>query len=67
MLDLASDCETVARGRAHAGAITSVQWTRDERQLISAADDCTLAIWNFYGSSAAPPSGRSDSSRGVQR
>ncbi|CAM9464894.1 unnamed protein product [Scytosiphon promiscuus] len=60
VLDLANDSETVAYGQAHAGAITSVQWTRDERQLISAADDCTLAIWNFFGPSGSPPSGRSD-------
>ncbi|CAM9091506.1 unnamed protein product [Hapterophycus canaliculatus] len=60
VLDLANDCETVACGQAHAGAITSIQWTGDERQLISAADDCTLAIWNFFGSSGPSPSGRSD-------
>eukprot|EP00904_Undaria_pinnatifida_P004386 jgi/Undpi1/13949/HiC_scaffold_9.g03600.m1 len=60
ILDLANNCETVACGRAHAGSITSVQWTRDERQLISAADDCTLAIWNFFGASVSPtPAGRS--------
>ncbi|CAM9173677.1 unnamed protein product [Ectocarpus sp. 12 AP-2014] len=62
VLDLATNCETVACGRAHAGAITSVQWTRDERQLISAAEDCTLAIWNFFGS-PPPPSSRTDEQR----
>lgn len=58
VLDLANNCETVACGRAHAGVITSVKWTSDERQLVSAADDCTIAIWNFYGASVSPPSDR---------
>lgn len=54
VLDLLKDFETVACGRAHAGAVTSIQWTADERQLVSAAEDCTLGIWNFFGETAPP-------------
>ena len=61
VLDLKNNCEAVACGRAHASAITSVQWTKDERQIVSAAEDCSLAIWNFFGASASPLSDRSAS------
>ncbi|CAM9946916.1 unnamed protein product, partial [Sphacelaria rigidula] len=49
VLDLANNCETVACERAHAGSVISVQWTADNRQLVSAAADCTLVVWNFFG------------------
>lgn len=49
VLDLVNNWETIACGRAHAGPVTSVAWTSDERQLVSAADDSTVAIWSFYG------------------
>ncbi|CAM9617784.1 unnamed protein product, partial [Discosporangium mesarthrocarpum] len=54
VLDLSNGFETLACGRAHVGPVTGLQWTRDERQLISAAEDCTLAVWNFYGSPPLP-------------
>ncbi|CAM9461900.1 unnamed protein product, partial [Choristocarpus tenellus] len=48
VLDLFDSCTTVASGQAHSESLTSLQWTLDERQLISAAKDCTIAVWNFY-------------------
>jgi WD40 repeat protein len=38
----------VALGLAHSGAIMTVSWTADEKQIITGGDDFCLCIWNFF-------------------
>lgn len=35
-------------GQGHSTAVRSLQWTPDERQIISGADDACLCVWNFF-------------------
>jgi WD40 repeat protein len=48
-----SGLKTVACGRGHSQTVRSVAWTRDEKQLISAGDDSSICVWNFYGDEAS--------------
>ena len=41
--------ELIAIGDGHFGSIKSLEWSPDERQLVSVADNCSICVWNFYG------------------
>jgi|TARA_B110000902_G_scaffold202007_1_gene229401 WD40 repeat protein len=43
-----ADGSLCASVEAHFAAMTSVRWSPDERQLISGAENCSLASWNFF-------------------
>jgi len=40
--------EIVSVGMAHSGAVTTLAWTPDERQLVSGDEDYSLCVWNFF-------------------
>jgi WD40 repeat protein len=41
----------IGKGLGHSGPVSKVSWSPDEKQLISVSLDCSISIWNFYGSS----------------
>ena len=55
----ASDCQVhvldlrsgrlVAQGHGHSEQVLSLQWTPDEKQLVSGGEDGAVCVWNFYG------------------
>ena len=40
--------EVVAIGVGHSKGVVSVQWTPDEKQLVSAGEDASICVWNFF-------------------
>jgi len=32
----------------HSGAVVSLDWTPDGKQIVSVGDDCSVAVWNFF-------------------
>lgn len=44
----------IADGWAHSDVVSSVQWSPDERQLVSIGIDSCICVWNFFGSSSSP-------------
>jgi WD40 repeat protein len=40
--------EIVAIGIGHSNVVRAVQWSPDERQLISTGDDAAICVWNFF-------------------
>jgi WD40 repeat protein len=47
VLELATGA-VCALGQGHSGAVKTLAWTLDERQLITGGDDMCLCVWNFY-------------------
>ena len=43
--------KVVAEGWAHSAVVKSVEWSPDERQLVSIGIDACICVWNFFGSS----------------
>ncbi|KAH8086689.1 WD repeat-containing protein [Aureococcus anophagefferens] len=41
----------IAEGWAHSANVTKVQWSPDERQLVSIGADSCICIWNLFGTS----------------
>merc|ERR1711934_235080 len=39
----------VAVGQGHFSTVTDLQWSPDEKQLVSVSDNCSMCVWNFYG------------------
>lgn len=39
----------VAVGIGHSNNVLSLQWSPDERQIVSVGSDCCICVWNFYG------------------
>ena len=48
--------EVVAVCRGHSGAIASLAWAPDEKQLVSVGADAAVCVWNFYLGGAVPAS-----------
>jgi WD40 repeat protein len=44
----------IADGWAHSAVVSSVQWSPDERQLVSIGIDSCICVWNFFGSLSSP-------------
>mmetsp|Transcript_31645 Transcript_31645/g.97815 ORF Transcript_31645/g.97815 Transcript_31645/m.97815 type:complete len:700 (+) Transcript_31645:71-2170(+) len=40
----------IAEGWAHSAVVKSVQWSPDERQLVSIGTDACICVWNFFAS-----------------
>lgn len=40
--------DLLAQGFAHSDQIRAVQWSPDQRQIVSVAEDACICIWNFY-------------------
>ena len=40
--------EIIAIGIGHSNAVRAVQWSPDERQLISTGEDAAICVWNFF-------------------
>ena len=49
--------QPVAQGYGHSNVVVALQWSPDERQIISVGEDCCICVWNFYG--GAGPGGPS--------
>ena len=39
----------VAQGYGHSNEVVALQWSPDERQIVSVGKDCCVSVWNFYG------------------
>ena len=39
----------VAQGYGHSNEVVALQWSPDERQIVSVGKDCCVCVWNFYG------------------
>ena len=39
----------IGKGIGHSGPITKLNWTPDEKQIVSVSTDNSICIWNFYG------------------
>ena len=39
----------IAVGIGHSNNVLSLQWSPDERQIVSVGTDCCICVWNFYG------------------
>ena len=37
------------KGLGHSAPVTSLQWSPDGKQIISASADCSISVWNFFG------------------
>ena len=42
----------IAEGWAHSSNVKAVQWSPDERQLVSIGADSCICVWNFFGTGA---------------
>ena len=49
IFDLASGIRLMAQGQGHSDSVVSLAWSPDEKQVLSAGDDCCVCVWNFYG------------------
>ena len=45
--DLKSN-KVIGQGVCHSMDVLGVQWSPDERQLVSVGADCAICVWNFY-------------------
>lgn len=43
----------IAVGIGHSSNVRSLEWSPDERQLVSVGNDCCICVWNFYGTEMA--------------
>jgi WD40 repeat protein len=41
----------VGKGLGHSAPVSKICWSPDEKQLVSVSADCSISIWNFFGSS----------------
>ena len=39
----------LGKGLGHSGPVQKVQWSPDEKQIVSVSADCSISVWNFYG------------------
>ena len=39
----------IAVGIGHSNNVLSLQWSPDERQIVSVGTDCCICVWNFMG------------------
>jgi len=51
IFDLVDSGKLVTVGHGHSESINCLQWSPDEKQLVSVGADCCICIWNFYGNS----------------
>jgi len=38
----------IASGVCHSSRVNDVQWSPDEKQVVSVGDDCSICVWNFF-------------------
>lgn len=41
-------CGCIQECAGHSGAIESVAWSPDQKQLVSVGKDCCICVWNFF-------------------
>ncbi|OMJ86838.1 hypothetical protein SteCoe_11542 [Stentor coeruleus] len=39
----------VSQGAVHSSKINRLRWSPDQKQIVTVSDDCSIALWNFYG------------------
>ena len=39
----------LGKGLGHSGAVQKIQWSPDEKQIVSVSADSSISVWNFYG------------------
>jgi len=43
-----TNCRLLGRGTGHSGTVNSLQFSPDDRQLVSVANDGNIFVWNIY-------------------
>lgn len=41
--------QMVSQGAVHSGKVNKLKWSPDQKQIVTVSDDCSIALWNFYG------------------
>ena len=49
IFDLMEGGKLLTVGHGHSGYVMDIQWSPDEKQVVSVGDDCCVCVWNFYG------------------
>lgn len=44
-----SDFKFLGKGLGHSGAVQKLEWSPDEKQIISVSTDSSISVWNFFG------------------
>ena len=39
----------VSQGAVHSAKVNKLRWSPDQKQIVTVSDDCSIALWNFYG------------------
>jgi WD40 repeat protein len=39
----------VSQGAVHSAKVNRLRWSPDQKQIVTVSDDCSIALWNFYG------------------
>ena len=42
------ECEFISKSQGHSSAINRLQWSPDDKQIVSVSSDSSLCIWNVY-------------------
>ena len=42
----------LGKGLGHSSPISRLNWSPDERQIITVSADCSISVWNFFGAQA---------------
>jgi WD40 repeat protein len=52
IFDLSTGIRLIAQGHGHSEPVSALQWSPDEKQVVSVGEDCCVCVWNFYNSPA---------------
>lgn len=39
----------LGKGLGHSGPVQKINWSPDEKQIISVSSDSSISVWNFFG------------------
>ena len=42
------ECEFISKSQGHSSEINRLQWSPDDKQIVSVSSDSSLCIWNIY-------------------
>lgn len=52
IFDLVDGGQLASVGHGHSEYVLGLEWSGDEKQLVSVGEDACVCIWNFYGADA---------------